>query len=92
MPHKQPLHGGQSCDPHLVISHFMTIYCSIQGLYNFFFSFLSISERTLNAEYPGFTEDHSVIDRFQLRFAVLMKSHAKSGVAIWQESQFLDER
>ena len=37
--------------------------------------FLSISEKTLGKEYPGFAKDHSAIDLFQLKHAV--KSHIK---------------
>ena len=50
--------------------------------------FLLISEKTLSAEYPEFTADHSVVNHFQLKHAVLVKSRTKSAGLIWQVSHF----
>ena len=51
---------------HNWLSHiFVHVFASIEGLSNVFsWSFRSISEKTLGAEYPGFTVDHPVVDRF----------------------------
>ena len=43
--------------------------------------FLSISEK-----YLGFTGDHSVVDCFELKHAILVKSCAKSATMIGQAS------
>ena len=60
----------------------------MKGISSFFRVFFFYRFHTLSAEYLGFTVDHSVVDRFQLKHAVLVKSHAKSAGAIWQESHF----
>ena len=54
--------------------------------------FRLISEKTLSAEYPGYTGDHYIVYHFQLKHAVLVKSRAKSAVVKWQESHFCQYR
>ena len=48
------------------LSHiFVHVFASIEGMSNdFSWGFRSISENTLGAEYPSFTADHPVVDRF----------------------------
>ena len=53
----------------------------------FSLNFRSISEKTLSAEYPGYTADHYIVYHFQLKHAFLVKRRAKSAGAKWQESQ-----
>ena len=45
-----------------------------------------ILEKTLSAEYPFYTGDHSILYYFQLNRAVLVKSRVKSVGVKWQES------
>ena len=54
----------------------------------FLWVFRSISEKTLSAEYPGYTGDHSTVYHFQLKHVVLVKSRAKSYGVKLQESHF----
>ena len=49
---------------------------------------IDFQKRHYSAEYPSFTWDHSVTDRFELKPAVLVKSRTKSDGVIWQESHF----
>ena len=63
--HVFPIQGGQSRDTQSVISHFVHVSASIEGVLNVFsWGFRSIPEKTLGAEYSGFTADHPVVDRF----------------------------
>ena len=66
------------------------VFWSIQGESSFFRGVLDRfqKKKTLSAEYPGYTGDHSIVFHFQLKRAVILKSHAESAVVKWQESHF----
>ena len=62
----------------------MRAFASIEGMSNVFsWGFRSISKKTLGAEYPGFTADHSVVDRFSRKGVVLVNTRAKFAQLTW---------
>ena len=56
----------------------------------FSWGFRSISGKTLSAENPGFTPDHSGVDNFQLKHADLVKAAQQSLTARFGRHQTLD--
>ena len=69
---------------HNWLSHVLTVFDRFKVSQ----SFLLISEKTLGPEYRVFTEDHSVVYHFQLKYAVLVENSAKSAGVKWQEEHF----
>ena len=60
--------GGQSPDAQLVIPRFYEgFFIDLRYVKPMFVGFLMISEKTLSAEYPGFTADHAVCS-FNMQF------------------------
>ena len=60
--------GGHSRDTQWGISHFYDGFLIDSRLVKLFFmDFRSISEKTLSAEYQGYTGDRSIIYHFQLK-------------------------